>query len=107
MLLVKLWWRMTELDVYKLGPFMAARLRGTAFEIAMNMTALRTDTTTDGTTTTVTKDDVLSLDLVPEFTWPDGSVTPMQPAGCQLLVAALQAAFGIDQQHTIIAALDQ
>ena len=43
MQLLRLWWRQTDVQEFQVGPVMAGRLRGAAFQIVMGLKQVRYD----------------------------------------------------------------
>ena len=91
--LLRLWWRQTDLPETSAGPAMAGRLRGTAFQIAMNLAADRLDQNT-GLRRRMTGDELLSQQAHDPYTDPQTqTLYPEEPAGATLLMNALQAEY--------------
>ena len=109
--MLRLWWHVTDVPEKAAGPAMAARLRGTAFQMAMRLTTQRIslDAATGAVTSTpLTGAEALACQSMPEFTHPHtGEVVAAQRAGATLLMHALQAEFLPHNQNLVIAALDQ
>ena len=109
--LLRLWWHVTDVPEKAAGPAMAARLRGTAFQMAMRITTQRIslDAATGAVTSTpLAGAEALACQSMPEFTHPHtGEVVAAQRAGATLLMHALQAEFLPHNQNLVIAALDQ
>ena len=104
--LLRLWWRQTDLPETSAGPAMAGRLRGTAFQLAMNLSADRLDINT-GNRRRMTGDELLSQQAHDPWSHPTTQVLhPEEPAGATILMNALQTEYGVQDQDMSIAALD-
>ena len=98
--LLELWWRQTELREEQTGPTMAGRLRGTALQKALALTAVRYDEYGQGRQ--VTGDELLAQPTVPA----DDQIGMLeQPAGATLLMRMLITEYGQNVQDTTIQSL--
>ena len=103
--LLKLWWRQTDLPETAAGPAMAGRLRGTAFQLAMALRGDRLDVV-QGVVRMMVGDELLSQ--ASHAAWQDpqiGQQFPEAPAGATVLLAALQAEYGVQDQDMSISSL--
>ena len=103
--LLDLWVRFTDLSPEKRGPAMAARLKGSAFELAIRMRTTR-HLPPDGRVQELESGAALACDEIAAFTLPDGTNVPSQPGGGALLFALLEAEFRNSIQNTTIASID-
>ena len=85
---------------------MAGRLRGAAFQLALSLKAERLDVST-GTRRAMTGDELLSQPSHDTWTNPvDQTLHPEEPAGASVLMKALQAEYGVQDQDMSISSLD-
>ena len=104
--LIRLWWRQTDVTENAAGPAMAGRLRGAAFQIANGLHAMRLDLVT-GVVREMVGDELLAQPSHEAWQNPaNGEQHPAEAAGATLLLNALTAEFGIQQQEMNIQSLD-
>ena len=103
--LIALWWRQTDFQEHQFGPVIAGRLRGTAFQLAMSLTALRFYPHTQ-TYLQLTGDELLSQGSDAGHADPQGIQVPPQHSGGRLLLRRLEQEYGVTAQYQSIAALD-
>ena len=104
MQLLRLWWRQTSLTDIQAGPAMAGRLRGSAFQFALRMSANRLDVTT-GERRLMSGDELLAQPRHDDYTHGDGTFHARESAGAQHLLEGLEIEYGLDAEDRTIAAL--
>ena len=103
--LLDLWVRFTDLSPDKRGPAMAARLKGSAFEMAIRLRTTRY-LPPDGRVQELEGGEALACDEIAAFTATSGTHMPKQPNGGALLFGLLEAEFRNSIQNTTIASID-
>ena len=103
--LLSLWWRQADLQEFQVGPAMAGRLRGAAFQVAMSMSMERYDLALQHFRV-YAGDELLSCASDAGFVDPHGQNIPPQDAGARILIRRLELEFGVQPQDQSIAALD-
>ena len=106
-----LWWRQTEVMPHCAGPAIAGRLRGTAFQFALSLSAERLDQETVHVgqayrRRVMTGDELLAQDAHDELTDSAGVVHPRATSGAQVLLRALHTEFGLEDQDMTLVALE-
>ena len=103
--LLRLWWKQTTVSEEQAGPTMAGRLRGTALQLALSLSAYRYCYVREEWTTFV-GDELLAQPSAPETTLLDGTVVAAQLAGAAVLMNALNTEFGVSTQDLASQALE-
>ena len=108
MQLLRLWWKQTDVQDQCLGPVIAGRLRGTAFQFAMAIQAERLDLSDPdaGIRRTMVGEELLSQASHIDHTDRHGRHHPASDNGAQLSVRALQDEYGIEPQELTLCSLD-
>ena len=106
--LIGLWWRQTELQEHCMGPAVAGRLRGAAFQFALSLSADRLDIASGvaGIRRIMTGDELLSQQSHDAFTDGQGIAHPAEAAGGSVLLRALQREYGMEDQDLALVSLD-
>ena len=104
---LRLWWRFADVEERAVGPLIASRLRGAAFDIASTLKVERADER--GLVTVHYNDDALSLTTLPEILDPNTGrqLMPPQPSRGSCLIRTLIAELGIHDQDQQTIALDE
>ena len=105
MQLLRPWWRQTDVQEYQVGPVMAGRLRGAAFQIAMGLKQLRYDPDQQ-IVREYHEEELLSQPSDAGHLTPGGDAIPPQQAGAQYLIQVLTQTYELTEQDQSIAALD-
>ena len=93
MQLLRLWHLQTDLLEERIGPAICGRLKGTAFQFAMNMRANRLNVNT-GEVVEMQAPELFTVPAHDEFYHPTtGALLPAEPSGSQVLARALSAEF--------------
>ena len=100
---LRLWLRIADMDQGAIGPTVVGRLKGAAYRVAMKVRSQRQDGTT------LTGDAAVAAPAEPEITDPVSGVVTHEASfsGLQLVLNALQAAYGEEEQDVQGLALDR
>ena len=100
---LRLWLRVADMDQGAIGPTVVGRLKGAAYRVAMKVRSQRQDGTT------LTGDAAVAAPAEPEVTDPTTGVVLQEAviSGLQLVLNALQAAYGEEEQDVQGLALDR